>query len=116
MSTKQLAVLGRRLWRRIGDGEFLGVRQGEVTLTDHALLELRRWSSPGLAVRKVPPLEERGTGADMDVFVQRTQGHWHRYLIQAKRVNTKGSSPLVAISSRRGSVSLGSASTRSAGS
>lgn len=88
MSKRLLEELGRLIWFRIRDGEILSIRQGEVTLTDCTLLELRRANPASVQVRKVPLSEEKRSGADIDLFVGPIRGLYRRYLLQAKRVNT----------------------------
>jgi hypothetical protein len=89
LSKTILESLGREVWQRIGDGDSLGVRQGEVTLTDHVLLEIRRRRPPAVHVRKIGPALEPKVGADFDLWVRRGQ-RFRRYLVQAKRLERDG--------------------------
>ena len=89
MGRSALEYLGPRVWWRIRDGEMLKVRQGEVTITDSALLELCALGSPSIRVWKIGPTEERRVGADIDMLIRHRQETW-RYLIQAKRLNAAG--------------------------
>jgi hypothetical protein len=89
MSKTLLEDLGRQLGLRLEDGESLGIRQGEASLTDHALLEICRAASPGVKVWKVQPPDEPHVGADVDMLIS-TAGRTQRYLAQAKRSDTAG--------------------------
>jgi len=78
--------LAERVWWRIMDGENLGVRQGEETLTDHVLLELKRANPSSVVVWKTPKKLESKTGTDWEWWIGSNTIGWIRYAVQAKKV------------------------------
>lgn len=91
MSTALFERLGRWTWDRLKEGEKLSVRQGEVTLTESLLLEIRVRSPRHARVFKVPVSWEPVTGSDFDLFVKFRDNQWARFVVQAKRLNAAGS-------------------------
>jgi hypothetical protein len=79
--------LARAVWHRLADGERLGVRQGETTITDHILLELARLNDPGLRIVKTPLDQEDVKGTDWEWWVGSFSVGWIRYAVQAKRLD-----------------------------
>ncbi|MGM7644431.1 DUF6615 family protein [Nocardia sp. JW2] len=74
--------------RRVADGERLGIRQPEETLTNSLLLDLRR-DLPNLQVQMIGRADESTQGADWEWWIEgRTR--WFGALIQAKRLSEAG--------------------------
>lgn len=81
-----LEDLAEDTWERVRDGFSLGVRQGETTITDILLLELKRANLPGLIVKKTPPTNEPAFGTDWEWWIGSDQSGWMRFAVQAKKL------------------------------
>lgn len=77
-------------WDRIKYGEELRCRQGEETITDINLLELKRANLSSVAVDKVDKQRERDTGLDWEWWIGSNSEGWWRYAVQAKRISASG--------------------------
>ena len=85
MPEKLFETLAGAVWLRIHDGEQLGIRQGEETLTDYVLLEMKRARPAGVRVIKTPKDKERNTGTDWEWWIGSPKLGWIRYAVQAKK-------------------------------
>jgi len=84
-----LEQLADDAWHRIHDGHQLGVTQGEESLSDHLLLQLRRINPAGITVLKTPKNIERHKGTDWEWWIGSPQRGWIRYAVQAKKLNLR---------------------------
>jgi hypothetical protein len=83
-----LDELARVTWTDIADGRRLGIGMGEVGITDHNMLTLRR-EHPSLIVHKHTAYEEIRTGADWEWWID-TAGGWLCLVFQAKILDANG--------------------------
>lgn len=83
-----LESLARETWAKIADGRQLGVPMGEVGITDHNMLTLRR-EHPSLIVHKHSIHEEVRTGADWEWWLDTAEG-WLCLVFQAKILDASG--------------------------
>jgi hypothetical protein len=83
-----LETLARTTWSDIAAGRQLGVEMGEVGITDHNMLALRR-EHPSLLVHKHAINEEVRTGADWEWWLGSNDG-WLCIVFQAKLLNVNG--------------------------
>jgi hypothetical protein len=83
-----LDKLARTTWTDIADGRRLGVRMGEISITDRNMLALRR-EHPSLIVHKHSASEEVRTGADWEWWL-RISGAWICLVFQAKVLHANG--------------------------
>lgn len=88
-SIKLFEELALGTWERVRDGEILGCRQGEETITDLNLLEIKRAKLPDVTVKK--GMNEDKTGIDWEWWIGSNTFGWWRYAIQAKKISKKGS-------------------------
>jgi hypothetical protein len=86
-----LNKLARTTWIDIAEGRRLGVGMGEVGITDHNMLALRR-EYPSLLVHKHSGHEEVRTGADWEWWL-RVSDEWICLVFQAKILNVDGRYP-----------------------
>jgi hypothetical protein len=86
-----LDTLAQTTWTDIAEGRRLGVGMGEVGITDHNMLALRR-AHPSLLVHKHSAHEEVRTGADWEWWL-RISGKWICLVFQAKVLNINGRYP-----------------------
>ena len=86
-----LDELARQTWFNMVEARRLGMRMGEVTLTEQNLLAMARFvRSTGLLATVVPTRpDESTTGADFEIWF-RAQGRVVGYTIQAKVLKVKG--------------------------
>ncbi len=76
----------RAAWSAVADGDDLGLRLREDTVTEGALLHLAR-QFPVLVLQKFNQTEEKSSGGDWQWFVgSRSQG-WIAFRLQAKRID-----------------------------
>jgi hypothetical protein len=76
----------RAAWSAVADGDDLGLRLREDTVTEGALLHLAR-RFPVLVLQKFSQTEEKSSGGDWQWFVgSRSQG-WIAFRLQAKRMD-----------------------------
>lgn len=87
MSVAALESVAQDIWYRIRDGQNLGVRQGEESLTDHALLCLRRIGTPSIRILKTSKAAEPTSGTDWEWWLGSNAQGWLRFAVQAKRLN-----------------------------
>ena len=73
-------------WSAVADGDVLGIRLREDTVTEGALLHLAR-HFPRLILYKFNPTEEKSTGGDWEWFVGSRRRGWIAFRIQAKRMD-----------------------------
>jgi len=85
MPVALLEHLAASIWHRIADGDRLAVRQGEETLTDYVLLELKRANHPQIQVIKTNKAEEKRKGTDWEWWIGGPRLGWIRFAVQAKR-------------------------------
>ena len=83
-----LNTLARTTWTDITEGRRLGVGMGEVGITDHNMLALRR-EYPSLLIHKYSGHEEVRTGADWEWWL-RISGGWICLVFQAKMLDVDG--------------------------
>jgi hypothetical protein len=83
-----LDKLARTTWVDIEGGRWLGVGMGEVSITDHNMLALRR-EYPSLVIHKHSSHEEVRTGADWEWWL-RISDKWICLVFQAKMLNING--------------------------
>jgi hypothetical protein len=86
-----LENLARATWTDIAHGRELRVGMGEVGITDHNMLALRR-EHPSLLVHKHSVHEEVRTGADWEWWIGTPEG-WMCLVFQAKILDTNGRYP-----------------------
>jgi hypothetical protein len=86
----ELEYLARQTWDRLRDGYDLDVSQGEETITDFNLLEIKRSGAHNIKVdKKTNKSEEAIIGIDWEWIIgSHTQG-WLRYAVQAKKINVE---------------------------
>ena len=68
-TVRVLEELARHTWSRIADGHHLGVRQGEVAITDYLLFEIARQRLPNIIIAKTPHNLERLKGTDWEWWI-----------------------------------------------
>lgn len=81
-----LEGLARGTWERLRHSLEFDVSQGEETITDLNLLEIRRSGVRGVRVWKCPKGQEAKTGLDWEWFVGSDEVGWLRYAVQAKKL------------------------------
>lgn len=84
---KLFEELASATWDRIQVGEELQCSQGEETITDLNLLELKRADLRNLHIRKVTKAEESKSGIDWEWWIGSNSRGWWRYAVQAKKLN-----------------------------
>lgn len=85
-ATKLLEALAEQTWNRIKDGYDLEISQGEETITDLNLLEIKRSGVKSIQIVKSTKAEEAIKGIDWEWWIgSNTQG-WLRYAMQAKKI------------------------------
>ena len=93
-AARVLESLARATWERIRFGEQLGCPQGEETITDVNLLDLKRAGPHAVHVFKVNKAEEARYGIDWEWWVGTDHdayfGGWWRYAVQAKKLDRSG--------------------------
>src|SRR5690348_12804348 len=89
--TATLEKLARATWADISEGRRLGVGMGEVGITDHNMLALRR-EHPALIIHKYTVHEEVRTGADWEWWLGAAEG-WICLVFQAKLLDPDGRYP-----------------------
>jgi hypothetical protein len=89
-----LDTLARTTWTDIEEGRRLGIGMGEVGITDHNMLALRR-EHPSLLVHKHSGHEEVRTGADWEWWLRISDG-WICLVFQAKVLSADGRYPGIA--------------------
>lgn len=93
-ATKLLEILAKATWERIRFGYELNCSQGEETITDINLLDLKRAGSPGMYILKTGKVEEAEYGIDWEWWIgseiNPLIGGWWRYAIQAKKLDSSG--------------------------
>ncbi len=80
--------LASETWERLRLSIALGCSQGETTITDHNLLEMKRIGPRNLHVLKATPRRERLFGFDWEWWIRYRSG-WMRYAVQAKKLNLR---------------------------
>ncbi|MBD1890486.1 DUF6615 family protein [Coleofasciculus sp. FACHB-SPT9] len=81
--------LAKAVWERIQLGENLGCRQGEETITDINILDLKRAGICEVSIPKINKATESETGIDWEWWIGSDQKGWWRYAVQAKKIQTK---------------------------
>lgn len=81
-----LESLSRDTWERLRHSLEFDVPQGEETITDLNLLEIRRSGVRGVRVWKCPKGQEAKTGLDWEWFIGSDTVGWLRYAVQAKKL------------------------------
>jgi hypothetical protein len=93
-ATRVLESLARATWERIKFGEELDCSQGEETMTDVNLLDLKRAGPHAVHVFKVNKADEAKYGIDWEWWIGTDSdaffGGWWRYAVQAKKLNSSG--------------------------
>lgn len=80
--------ISRETWNRMRDAESLGVSQGEETLTDHLILELKAHERTyGIKLIQTKKREEAKSGTDLEIVVRHGGNHARKYAIQAKKLH-----------------------------
>lgn len=79
--------LAKATWERIQFGEKLGCRQGEETITDINILDLKRARLCEVFIPKINKGTESQTGIDWEWWIGFDQRGWWRYAVQAKKVD-----------------------------
>jgi hypothetical protein len=87
--TTLLETLAAATWQRLADGDRLGVRQSETTITDYLLLELARLGRPSIHLLKTPQDKENAQGTDWEWWIGTPVHGWFRYAVQAKLLNLR---------------------------
>ena len=80
--------LASETWGRLRLSIALDCSQGETTITDHNLLEMKRIGPSNLHVVKAAPLDERLFGFDWEWWIKYRSG-WMRFAVQAKKLNLR---------------------------
>lgn len=83
-------LLAESTWERIRDGEELGCRQGEETITNINLLEIKRARLREVRIPKINKANEFKTGIDWEWWIGSNQRGWWRYVVQAKKIDSCG--------------------------
>ena len=81
--------LAEKTWFRLQASLDLDISQGEETLTDTNLLEIKMAALKSVVVRKCPKDKERLTGIDWEWWIGSAKRGWRRYAVQAKKLNLK---------------------------
>lgn len=93
-ATRVLESLAKATWERIRFGEDLGCSQGEETITDVNLLDLKRAGPHAVKIVKVKRAAEARYGLDWEWWVGTDHdayfGGWWRYAVQAKKLDRSG--------------------------
>jgi len=88
-SVTLLESLSERTWHRLKASQEANVSQGEETITDVILLEIKMSGMDKIRVWKCPKDLERKTGIDWEWFIGSDTQGWLRYAVQAKKLNLK---------------------------
>lgn len=83
-------LLAESTWERILAGEELGCRQGEETLTNINLLDIKRARLHEVRVPKINKADEPKTGIDWEWWIGSNKKGWWRYAVQAKKIDSSG--------------------------
>lgn len=83
--------LATATWDRIRYGVELECSQGEETITDINLLDMKRAALPNLYLWKANKAAEAETGLDWEWWVGSNGRRWWRYAVQAKKLSKTGS-------------------------
>ena len=86
LATLLLEDLAEATWSRLRDAGDLNVSQGEETITDNHLLDIKRSPVKSIRVWKCPKDREMFTGIDWEWFVGSDSLGWYRYAVQAKKL------------------------------
>lgn len=78
--------LAEATWERLGLAYWLGCSQGEETITDINILELKRNLYSDLLVLPTTKTEEREKGFDLDLWIGSDYKGWWRYIVQSKKL------------------------------
>jgi hypothetical protein len=93
-ATRLLERLARATWERIKIGEQLDCSQGEETITDINLLDMKRAGYPGMRIIKTNKPQESQWGIDWEWWIGSDRGAlsngWWRFAIQAKKIDRQG--------------------------
>lgn len=84
---KLLEALAEQTWDRIKDGYELGISQGEETITDFNLLEIKRAGITEIKVAKTSKDDEAIRGIDWEWWIGSNSLGWLRYAVQAKKIS-----------------------------
>jgi hypothetical protein len=84
---KLLETLSEQTWDRIRDGAELDISQGEETITDFNLLEIKRSRISTIRVVKLSKDEEAINGIDWEWWIGSAAQGWLRYAVQAKKIH-----------------------------
>lgn len=74
-------------WQRLEASSRLGVSQGETTITDIILLDLKKAKCPFIHLIKTPQDLESSQGTDWEWWIGSNSFGWIRYAVQAKRID-----------------------------
>ena len=89
-ATKILETLAKATWERIFFGEVLDCSQGEETITDINLLDIKRAATSGgytgMHILKTNKADEAKFGIDWEWWIGSHLGGWWRYAVQAKKL------------------------------
>src|SRR3954471_21114727 len=77
--------LARDTWLRLQASILLNVSQGEETITDINLLEMKLSGIKGIKVWKCPKQEEPLLAIDWQWFIGNNAIGWRSYMVQAKK-------------------------------
>ena len=89
LAVKLLESLAKQTWDRIKDGYELEISQGEETITDLNLLEIKRSGIRSFQVVKLTKAEEAIKGIDWEWWIGSESQGWLRYAIQAKKIQVE---------------------------
>lgn len=82
----EMNTTARAAWSAIADGDDLGLRLREDTVTEGVLLRLSR-RFPSLILHRFNQMEEKSSGGDWEWFVGSRKAGWIAFRIQAKRMD-----------------------------
>lgn len=88
-SAKIFEYLSERVWNRIRRSKELGIRLGEVGITDDIVLEIAQLQSPNVLISQTSQASEPHEGTDWEWWIGSRGGGWTRYAVQAKRINVE---------------------------
>jgi hypothetical protein len=88
-STDLFEYLARTTWLRLQYGEKFDISQGEETITDINLLEMKIANVPNLSVWKCPKELEKQNGIDWEWWIGSKSLGWIGYAVQAKKFDRK---------------------------
>jgi hypothetical protein len=80
-------TLAEQTWDRIRDAHELDVSQGEETITDLNLLEIKRNGISTIRVVKLSIDEEAIKGIDWEWWIGSDAQGWLRYAVQARKIH-----------------------------